>query len=114
MKKSGLAPDAEESAAEVVFYVNLAARAEAADQFHTGSRRLAACTEEFGGVVLVKRVFLVILAVLAVFPADSPVLFSVLNNWFAGFKHEREGERLWDIDLFIGISEPGYGGYHDG
>jgi hypothetical protein len=31
--------------------------------------------------------FIVVLAVLAVLPADCPVLFSVIDNRFAGFVH---------------------------
>jgi hypothetical protein len=100
-KKKSSAPDAEEAAAKMVFCIDLAARAETADQFHARCRRLAAGAEEFGRLVFFKRVFFVVLAVLAVLPADRPVLFGVFYNRFvAGFKHERRGLRLWVIDLF--------------
>jgi hypothetical protein len=105
--KKVLAPDAEEVAAEVVFDINLAPRTEAADQFHARGRRLAAGAEEFGRLVFFKRVLPVILAVLAVFPADCPVLFGVLYNRFvAGVKHERRGERSRVIDLFNRVFGP--------
>jgi hypothetical protein len=66
----------------MVFCEKFAGRAEAADYFHRCGRRLSAGTEQFGGLILFQRVFPVVLAVPAVFPADRPVLFGILNNRF--------------------------------
>jgi hypothetical protein len=70
--------------------VDLAARTETADHFHFRGRRLPACAEEFVRLVFFQRMFLVVLTDLAVFPADCPVLFGILNNRFAGFKHGKK------------------------
>ena len=78
-----------------------AGRAEAANNFHTRFRRLATPAEQFVWLVIFQRVFPVVLAVFAVLPADCPVLFGILYNWFAGFKHDKKSGRFWLIDLFI-------------
>lgn len=80
--KKVLAPDAEESAAEVVFYINLATGAVTTEQFHALERRLAACAEKFGWLVFFQGIFSVVLAVPAVLPADRPVLFGIFNYRF--------------------------------
>ena len=66
----------------MMFYIDLAARTEAADHLHVCCRRLPAGAEEFVWLVFFERVFLVVLADLTVFPAGCPVLFGILNNGF--------------------------------
>ena len=76
--KKRLPLDAEVSAAEVVLREELAGRAEAANLFHRRGRGSSASAEEFGWLVVLKGMTLVVLAYRAVLPADLPVLFGIL------------------------------------
>jgi hypothetical protein len=67
-----------------------AGRAEAANNFHSCLGRLAAPAEELVGLEFVQGVFLIVLAVLAVLPADCPVLFGIFDRGFVGFKHDKK------------------------
>jgi len=88
-----LATDAKISATEMILREEWASRAKATNYFHTRCRRLATCAEEFDWLIFFQRMFLVVLTVLAVLPADCPVLFSILYNRFVGFKHGKKSGR---------------------
>ena len=92
-------PHAEKSAAEVVFCEKLAGRAETADLSHAlrpgGSLR----AEKFAGLVLFQVVVPVILAVLAVLPAELPVLFGIGYRDIARSKHAVRGVRSRIIEF---------------
>ena len=72
----------------MVFYEERAGRAETADLFHVLGIRGSAAAEELGRLVFFERMTLVILADGAVFPADLPVLFRILDFYFTGFHKE--------------------------
>jgi len=73
----------------VVFGEEFAGRAETTDDLHVGCRGLTAGAEQFGRLVVLERVFLVVLAVQAVLPAELPVLFRVFDNGFIRDKHRK-------------------------
>jgi hypothetical protein len=79
-EKNLLSPYAVISAAEMVLHKKRAGRAEAADLFHVLGIRGSAAAEELGRLVFFERMALVVLADGAVFPADCPVLFRILDN----------------------------------
>ena len=72
----------------MVLREELAGRAEAANHFHGGGGGLSTGAEEFGGLVFFQEMFLVVLAIDAIFPAELPVLFSILYRGLFGFKHK--------------------------
>jgi len=49
---------------------------------------LSAGAEEFGGLVFIQKMFLVVLAIDAILSAELPVLFGILYRGLFGFKHE--------------------------
>ena len=79
-KKVCLPSDAVISAAEMVLHKERACRAEAADLFHVRGIRGSTAAEELSRLVFFERMAFVILADGAVFPADCPVLFRILDN----------------------------------
>ena len=64
----------------MVFHKERAGRAEAADLFHVLGIGRPAAAEELGRLVFFERMSFVVLADSAVFPADCPVLFRILDN----------------------------------
>jgi hypothetical protein len=91
--KKGLVADAEESAAKMVFRIQLAGLADASDHFHGRDVRCPACTKEFGGLVFPQGVLPVVLAYRAVLPAGLPVFRGVFYNRTGRIKHVRRGWR---------------------
>jgi len=81
-------PDAEVSAAEMVFREKFAGWAETTYLPHIRCRGGSASAEELVWLVFFQGMTLVVLANRAVLPADLPVLFGVFYNRFvAGAKH---------------------------
>ena len=64
----------------MVLHKKRAGRAETANLFHVLGIGRPAAAEELGRLVFFERMALVILADGAVFPADRPVLFRILDN----------------------------------
>jgi hypothetical protein len=71
----------------MVLRKELAGRAEAAYLFHGRGSGRPACAEEFGRLVFLKGMMLVVLAYFAVLPAGLPVLFGIRYTVFALIKH---------------------------
>ena len=87
VKEKNLAPDAEVSAAEMVFREELTGRAEAPYLSHGRGSGRSACAEELGGLEFLKGVVLVVLAYRAVLPADLAVFLGIRYTVSALIQH---------------------------